>query len=183
MNKVKTLLAVAELIICICLSCFLCFFVAYCLYGVKGYLYYPCGIQSYIAIGCFFLYPLFLLLSLWKKVLPYTRYAFALMGTACIASGVIILTACLLNSEVVITWGGGRPDSAVTWGHMVSFFFLPVYGMGCLLRYLCCTKYSCVLYTLSLFPAAKDSPPSTRSFVRLLLIYFALYAVLIGCCC
>lgn len=145
---------------------------------IRGYLEYPCGFQGYCCLGIFFLFPLLLLLSLWKRILNIVKYGFLIVGGLCILSGVMILLTYLLYLGC-----GESEESFIPNGSSAWFMSLiPLWGIGCMIRYWCGRKYGHVFYSLSLIKSYQRESRDFRIFSSLLALYIAVYIVIFSFC-
>ena len=60
-----------------------------------------------------------------------------------------------------------------------GFSLIPLLGLGCLWRYGCLRRYACTSYLTMLLLQHRAEPGTARRTLALLLLYIALYVILI----
>ncbi len=165
-------------------SCLIVLFVAYAqlftvAMGNFDTLYeIPIGAQAYLGLGMVALIPLLFLLALWKKSIPYVKYGFLGLGILALVSILpMLFIAAVFPDEPIER---SRPVESFMMVHvLVGFFMIPLLGLGCLWRYWCLRRYACSSYLTMLLLQHRAEPGTARRTLALLLLYIALYVILI----
>lgn len=128
------------------LSTLVCWFICYATIYIAsveknllGYLEYPFYIQAWIGVGLFFIYPLTLLLSPWRRLFPITQYGMLVMGAVSLGSTAILACAVLYVGMTGANYEAGI--DALLWQ-----LFPPLLALGCLLRFHCCRTQAHYFY-------------------------------------
>lgn len=129
-----------------------------------------CVFQGWCCLATLFIYPLFMILSLWKRFLCIIKYGFLLIGGLCIISSIIaLLFICLGN------WGCIKPNYFSVWLAPL----IGVWGIDCIIRYWCCRKYGRAFYSASLLKIYKNNTQDFRKLFVTLLFYITAYITLL----
>lgn len=156
------------------LNCmFICYAYLYSTYAIDDYLKHIgyglrpfCGFQSYCCIGIFFIFPLFMILSLWKRILNIAKYVFLFIGSLCILSGIITFSiVCLANIKIPCF------DTLI-------FLFCTIWGVGFVVRCWCIRKYKSAFYSSSLYMSYKKGTHNFYSLLKILVLYETIYITL-----
>lgn len=165
-------------------SCLIVLFVAYAqlfttTMGNFDTLYeIPIGAQAYLGLGMVALIPLLFLLALWKKSIPYVKYGFLGLGILALVSILpMLFIAAVFPDEPIER---SRPADSLMMLQVLRWFSLiPLLGLGCLWRYGCLRRYACSSYLTMLLLQHRAEPGTARRTLALLLLYIALYVILI----
>lgn len=165
-------------------SCLIVLFVAYAqlfitAMGKFDTLYeIPSGAQASLGLGMVALIPLLFLLALWKKSIPYVKYGFLGLGILALVSILpMLFIAAVFPDEPIER---SRPaDGLMMLRVLRGFSLIPLLGLGCLWRYRCLRRYACSSYLTMLLLQHRAEPGTARRTLALLLLYIALYVILI----
>ncbi len=129
-------------------------------YGLRHFF----GFQGYCCLGIIVLFPLFMILSLWKRGLSIAKYVFLFIGSLCILSGMIAFPiACFANIEKHYT---------------LLLLFHAVWGIGFIVRYWFSRKYESSFYSATLFKCYKKDSHDFHMLLNVLVLYEAVYITL-----
>lgn len=160
------LLMIIECIVSVCFGMHICACGVLNTMNIRNFLEYPCGFQTYVCFGSFFIFPLLLLLSFWKKAISVTRYGFLIIGSLFIMSGVSIIATCVaylgVHNTFIYLAFGGFPFSE--YSSLLLMMLVSIWGGDSILRYWCCGKYNHALFVFSLFRSYEQS---SRDFWKL----------------
>ncbi len=165
-------------------SCLIVLFVAYAqlfitTMGKFDTLYeIPIGAQAYLGLGMVALIPLLFLLALWKKSIPYVKYGFLGLGILALVSILpMLFIAAVFPDEPIER--SCPADGLMMLQVLRGFSLIPLLGLGCLWRYGCLRRYACSSYLTMLLLQHRAEPGTARRTLALLLLYIALYVILI----
>lgn len=165
-------------------SCLIVLFVAYAqlftmAMGNFDTLYeIPSGAQAYLGLGMVALIPLLFLLALWKKSIPYVKYGFLGLGILALVSILpMLFIAAVFPDEPIER--SCPADGLMMLQVLRGFSLIPLLGLGCLWRYGCLRRYACSSYLTMLLLQHRAEPGTERRTLALLLLYIALYVILI----
>lgn len=165
-NPMRAVLITIEFIITISICSFICVIGMVNMLLISGVLKLFCDIQSGCCFASFFIFPLLIVLSLWRRILSITKYYFLLIGILCILSGIIAFSvACLEYSTYTYNF------YHKTW----HILLIPVWGVGCVIRYWCCIKYGSAFYFESLLISHKKSTQDFHILLTILLLYATMH--------
>lgn len=173
-NAWLVILMIIEFIVCTVNCLYLCAAGMLNTVCIHGYLKYPCGFQFWCSFAIFFIFPLLMLLSLWKRVVSIIIFGLLIIGFLCILSGIAILLAYLLY----IGWWESKESLIPSCSSAWFMALIPLWGVGCLIRYWCGKKYKYVFYSASLIKSYQEN---SRDFLILfvsLMLYTLIYMVI-----
>lgn len=146
----KLYFLIQELVSSIIFSLCIC---ACCIYAIAannldGYIEYVLGFAGYLGFGLFFLYPLIVILSFFKKLLKSLKYIYLSFGLLCILSGIITILFYLFNFELdsIKYYSQFHTPKVLSINDFVFLLILPIWGIGRLIRFLCINKYNTAFY-------------------------------------
>lgn len=168
------ILMVIEYIICTLNCMYICAAGILNTLYIRGYLEYSCGFQSWCCLGVLFIFPLLMLLSLWRKIFSVASFGLLVVGGLYILSGIVIL----LNYMLYLGWAESEevliPNGSSAW----LMLLIPFWGVGNIIRYWCGRKYGYVFYSASLIKSYQMDLKDFHMLLTTLVFYISVYVVI-----